>query len=178
MKFRNLFSFICGIILLVIFALSVAHNANAVDDDTFMSPESIVRGLYDSVTFNPGSTPDWDYVRKFFFPEAIFAVRMTRTSMATLSVEEFVEWFEGDIEKYKMEERGFEETIQKMKMTIFGEMAHCFAVYKARFMTPADSPGQIGLDSFSLMKKDGRWWIVSLTNEIVTPQNPLPKELQ
>jgi hypothetical protein len=57
-------------------------------------------------------------------------------------------------------------------------MAHCFVVYKARLKTPEDSPGQLGLDSWGLMKKDGRWWIVSVSNDVVTPQRPLPEELR
>jgi hypothetical protein len=44
--------------------------------------------------------------------------------------------------------------------------------------TPADTPGQIGLDSWELMRKDGRWWIAAVTNEIPTPERPLPEELR
>ena len=51
-------------------------------------------------------------------------------------------------------------------------------VPKVRLLTPADAPGQLGLDSFSLMKKDGRWWIVSIANDVITPQNSLPDFLK
>ncbi|UCC39755.1 MAG: hypothetical protein JSV96_18590 [Candidatus Aminicenantes bacterium] len=178
MKSLSVFCFFCLFLLLVVSASTVASDKNAADDDVFVNPESLVRGLYAAVTFDPGTTPDWDYVRKFFIPEAVFAMRKTRTSMAVMNVEEFVGWFEADVEKYNMKERGFEEIIQKMKTTVFGHTAHCFVVYKVRFKTPADLPGQLGMDSFGLMKKDGRWWIVSVTNDIVTPQNPLPEELR
>lgn len=46
------------------------------------------------------------------------------------------------VKKHKMKERGFKESIEKMKMTVYGNIAHCFIVYKVRFMTPADAPGQ------------------------------------
>jgi hypothetical protein len=178
MKYRDIFRFSCMIFVLVFLTLSAADGRNAVEEDVFTDPERLVRGLYAAVTFDAGSVPDWDYVRKFFTPEAVIAVRMTRTSMAILNVEEFVKWFDEDVKKYKMEERGFEETIEKFKLTTFGDMAHCFVVYKARFKTPENSPGQLGLDSWGLMKKDGRWWIVSVTNDVVTPQRPLPEELR
>jgi len=178
MKFRNILCFVCSILLLTVSAFSVADKDSTTDENVFMNPEGLVRGLYAAVSFEPDNSPDWDYVRKFFIPEAVFGMRKTRTSMAVMNVEEFVGWFESDVEKYKMKERGFEEIIQKMKMTVFGNTAHCFVVYKARFKTPANLPGQIGLDSFALMKKDERWWIVSVTNDIVTPQNPLPEELR
>lgn len=178
MKHRGLFRFSCMVFLLVLNSLSMADLATAIEEDVFADPESLVRGLYAAVTFDAGSVPDWDYVRKFFTPEAVIAVRMTRTSMAILNVEEFVKWFDDDVKKYKMNERGFEESIEKLKLTVFGDMAHCFVVYKARFKTPENLPGQLGLDSWSLMKKDGRWWIVSVTNDVVTPQRPLPEELR
>jgi hypothetical protein len=178
MKHRDSFRFSITVFAFMLFSLSMADWAAAVDKDVFMDPESLVRGLYAAVTFDPGNVPDWDYVRNFFAPEAVFAVRMTRTSMAILNVEEFVNWFDDDVKKHKMEERGFEELIEKMKLTVFGDMAHCFVVYKARFKTPQNLPGQLGLDSWGLMKDNGRWWIVSVTNDIVTPQRPLPEELR
>jgi hypothetical protein len=178
MKHREFFRFSCIVFVFAFLTLGVADGATADEGDIFMDPESLVRGLYASVTFDAGSVPDWEYVRKFFTPEAVIAVRMTRTSMAILNVDEFLKWFDDDVKKYKMNERGFEETIEKLKLTTFGDMGHCFVVYKARFKTPENAPGQLGLDSWGLMKKDGRWWIVSVTNDVVTPQRPLPEELR
>jgi len=178
MKYRDIFRFSCMFFVLVLLTLSFTEGKSTVEEDVFMDPESLVRGLYAAVTFDPGNVPDWDYVRKFFTPEAVITVRMTRTSMAVLNVDEFLKWFDDDVKKYKMNERGFEESIEKMKLTVFGDMAHCFVVYKARFKTPKNSPGQLGLDSWGLMKKDGRWWIVSVTNDVVTSQRPLPEDLR
>ena len=137
-----------------------------------------MHGLYASVTFEPGTVPDWDFVRTFFLPGAVIAARQTRTSMGVLDVDAFIAWFAADVEKHKMKERGFEESVEKLKLTEFGDMAHCFVVYKARFKTPENQPGQLGLDSFGLVKKDGRWWIASITNDVVTPDRPLPEELR
>lgn len=163
---------------LFLFSLIGAAGAAPPDQDQFLTPEALVRGLYASVTFEPGTVPDWGFVRTFFLPEAVIAARQTRTSMGVLGVDAFIEWFKADVQKYKMKERGFEETVEKLKLTEYGEMAHCFVVYKARFLTPENQPGQLGLDSFGLVKKDGRWWIVSITNDVVTPARPLPEELR
>lgn len=177
MKFRTIIA-VWMVLFFLTPTLSVAQDESMVNEEIFMNPESLVRGLYAAVSIEPGKTHDWEYVRKFFIPEVVFAVRKTRTSMAVLNLDEFVGWFKGDVEKYKMNERGFEEIVQKIKMTVFGDMAQCFVVYKARLKTPTDAPGTLGLDSFGLMKKDGRWWIVSITNDIITSQNPLPEELR
>lgn len=164
--------------LLLVWTTGLADHNSSADENVYMDPESLLRGLYAAVTFEPGTLPNWDYVRSFFIPEAVFGVRKSRTLMEVLDLDGFVDWWLEDIEKHKLKERGLEESVEKMKMTVFGNIAQCFVVYKVRILTPADAPGQLGLDSFGLMKKDGRWWIVSITNDVVTPQNPLPEDLR
>lgn len=160
--------------VLILFAAPQATSGQEV----FSSPESLIRGLYAAVSFGPGKPADWGYVRKFFLPEAVIAVRKTRTTMEVQNVDMFIKWFEDDSLKFKMDEKGFEEIIEKLKLVVFGDTAQCFVVYRARLKTPPDLPGQIGVDSWALMKKDERWWVVSVTNDVVTPQRPLPEELK
>jgi hypothetical protein len=62
-------------------------------------------------------------------------------------------------------------------MTEIGEVAHCFVLYEAN-VPNSPNPSQRGVDSFQLLKKDGRWWIVSIINEIPRPGVPIPGELQ
>lgn len=170
--------FILALIIFLATTTGTADNNVNTDESVYGDPESLVRGLYASVTFEPGTLPDWDYVRSFFIPEAVFGVRKTRTLMEVLDLDGFIDWWLEDIAKHKLKERGLEESVEKMRMTAYGNIAHCFVVYKVRILTPADALGQLGLDSFGLMKKDGRWWIVSITNDVVTPQNPLPDFLR
>jgi hypothetical protein len=153
--------------------LSYARNKDETDE-VFLDPESLVRGLFEAITFEPGTLPDWDYVRSFFIPEAVFAVRKSRTFREVLDLDGYVEWWLQDIEKYDIKEKGFQESIEKIKMTVYRGIAQCFIVYKAKFMKPADDPGHRGLESYGLMKKEGRWWIVSVTHDVITLQNPLP----
>jgi hypothetical protein len=142
-------------------------GANPAPEDIFQNPESLVRGLYAAVSFDPGPGPNWEYVKTFFLPQAVIAVRKTPTSMAVMNVQEFVDWFAAD-----------EETNHKLKLTTLRNMAQVFVVYKARMRTPATSPGQIGLDSWELQNKDGRWWVVAANNDVPTPQAPLPEDLR
>ena len=171
-----------GIVLLgiLLFQGNIVFTETGIDNgnNVFDNPESLVRGLYAAVTWNPGEMADWEFVKKFFIPDAVFAMRKTRTLMEVMNGEEFIDWFKDDAKKYKMDERGFEESVEKLKMTVYRDTAHCFVVYKARFKTPENLPGQYGLDGFSLLKKDGRWWIVSVVNDVITPQDPLPEELR
>jgi len=164
--------------LLAFGAIQIAVPPLPAADEVFANPEAIVRGLYAAVSIEPGKKHDWKYVRSFFAPRAVLAVRKTPTTMEIIDVDEFVKWFVDDVERFKMEANGFEESIEKLKLIEFGDMAHCLVVYKARLKTPPDRPGQLGLDSFHLLKKDGRWWIVSIANDVVTAQRPLPKEVR
>jgi ketosteroid isomerase-like protein len=178
MKLRNA-SCLLGLALFLVFSASGFTPETAPpEQEVFLNPESLVRGLYAAVSFGQGKPADWSYVRKFFLPEAVIVVRKTRTAMEVQNVDMFIQWFEDDAKKFKMDEKGFEETIEKLKLTVFGDTAQCFVVYKARLKTPPETPGQIGLDSWALMKKDERWWVVSVTNDVVTPQRPLPEELR
>ena len=170
--------FLGTFMLFLILSVAMADNIASTDEGLYLDPESLVRGLYSSVTFEPGTLPDWDYVRSFFIPEAVFGVRKSRTYMDVLDVDGYVEWWLDDIEKHNIKDKGFKESIEKMKMTVYRNIAHCFIVYKAKFIIPADDPGHLGLESYGLVKKDGRWWIVSITHDIITPQNPLPDFLR
>jgi hypothetical protein len=163
--------------VLIALAFGAGTGRGYVQLPAFDDPEQMVRALYAAVSFEPGAGADWDHVRAFFLPEAVFAVRRTATSMDVMNVDEFIAWFVADVERLHMVERGFEETVLKVQTTIFGDMGHAFVVYRARLKTPPDQRGQYGLDSFGLVHLDGRWWIASLTNDVVTQNRSLPEAL-
>ena len=76
-----------------------------------------------------------------------------------------------------MKKTGFEEKIVKMKTMEFGDIAHVLVLYTAQIPGVMKAP-QEGVDSFHLIRKDGRWWIVSILNEIPTKDRPKPEELR
>lgn len=64
-----------------------------------------------------------------------------------------------------------------MKPTVFGDIAHVWVLYEA-VIPGSGRPPQQGVDSFELIRRDGRWWIATITNEIPTPERPIPSELR
>jgi hypothetical protein len=146
-------------------------------ESPFGDPERTVRDLYAAVSMRPGAKADWDRVRAFFHPEVVLAVRRTPGSMDVIGLDEFIAWFQADVARTRTVERGFEESVVRLDLTVFGDMAQAFVVYRARMMTPADARAQLGLDNFGLVRMDGRWWIVSVTNDVVTPSLALPPSL-
>jgi hypothetical protein len=139
--------------------------------------EGLVTELYELVTFEAGREPDWNQVRGLFIPEAVIVLRTSREQTSIFSVDEFVDDFVTFIERANARETGFSERIIRMRSTVFGDMAHVLVLYEAS-IPGSPRPPQQGVDSFLLTRKDDRWRIVAVTNEIPAPDRPLPPELR
>ncbi|MEW6741514.1 MAG: hypothetical protein AB1486_02045 [Planctomycetota bacterium] len=138
--------------------------------------EGLVTELYKAVTFEAGTTPDWDKVRAMFLEQAIVVLRTSREATTLFSVDGFVKDFEAFIEKTNARQTGFAETIIRFKSLGFRDMAHVLVLYSASVPTSPRPPTQ-GVDSFQLIRKEGRWWIASIINELPTAESPVPEEL-
>ena len=144
--------------------------------DIFATAAGLVAALYDEVTFAAGSAPDWDRVRSMFLDRATIVLRTGREETTVFSVDGFVQDFVGFIERANVVETGFRETILRSESLVFGDIAHLLVLYEAQIPGSGRPPLQ-GVDSFQLVRRDGRWWIVSVTNELPTPERPLPRAL-
>lgn len=167
-------------IKLAIFTLSCSlffnyssFSQSAEKEDFLQTPESVVRALYTLVTFEPGTTPDWEKVKSMFIDEAVIVLRTGSDSTTQFTVNTFVKDFINFIERADVIQTGFAEKIIRMEKIIFGDIAHFLVLYEASIPDSSRPPMQ-GIDSFQLIKKDGRWWIVSVINEIPAPDNPVP----
>jgi len=168
-----------GSALFVLTALAggVAAQDGGADPAAFQTPEAVVRELYDLVTFEAGTTPDWDRVRALFLPEAVIVLRTTRTATSVFSVEGFVGDFVTFIERANVAQTGFAERIVRLRPWAFKDMAQVLVLYEAS-IPGSGRPPQQGVDNFGLVRRDGRWWIASVLNDIPDPANPVPPELE
>lgn len=141
-----------------------------------LSPEKVIRELYRLVTIEKGSQGDWDSVRALFIDEAVIVLRTSRTETSVFSVDGFVDDFIRFIDGYSIVETGFTETILAMNPWVYGDMAHVLVLYEAA-IPGTDYPSNKGIDSFLLIRKEGEWKIAAITNEVPTPENPIPEEL-
>ena len=165
--------------VLPLLALLVAAPpvALAQDDPDAATAEGLVRALYDRVSSDSGTVPNWDRVRSAFLPQAIVVLRTSRDSNTVFTLDGFVQDFVDFIERANVRETGFRERVVKTDATVFGDIAHVLVLYEAH-ITGSSRPPQQGVDSFQLIRRGGRWWIVSVTNEIPTPDRPLPAALR
>ncbi len=146
-------------------------------EDDFATAGGVVNALYEAVTFDAGTTPDWDHVRSMFIDQAVIVLRTSREGTTMFDVEGFVGDFVSFIERANVGETGFKETIIRTTEMVFGDMAHVLVLYEASIPGSARPPQQ-GVDSFQLIRQDARWWIVSVTNEVPTPDRPVPSVLR
>jgi hypothetical protein len=149
------------------------------------SAAETVIGLYDLVSAAGGTLPDWDKVRERFLKEAVVVLRTSRTAMTTFDldgyIKDFVDFYERPFRRGNAaavpKEKGFTEKVVRMKALEYGDMAHVLILYEAQITGFAPVP-QRGIDSWVLVRRDGRWFVAAVTNEIVTPERPIPPELR
>jgi hypothetical protein len=149
----------------------------APEENPFLTPEGLVTELYRSVSFEAGSTPDWARVRSMFLDEAVIVLRTSREETTVFSVDGFVDDFVAFIERANADEAGFAERVLRIQPLVFGDIAHVLVLYEASLRS-SEKPPQRGVDSFQLIRKDGRWWIVAVTNELPTADRPVPPVLE
>ncbi len=166
-----------ALILAVVGCLPAAAEETSAADSATATAETLVTELYRLVTFEAGSTPDWDRVRSLFIDQAVIVLRTSREGTTVFSVDGFVADFVRFIDQAKVRETGFREEILRLRATVFGDIAHVWVLYEAS-IPGSERPPQQGVDSFELIRRDGRWWIAAVTNELPTPERPLPSELR
>jgi len=162
--------------LLLTFILCLTTANAQVKKDKLETAEQVIDNLYDMVSFYPGQDVNWDHVRSLFIKDAVIVLRTKRDETTIFSVDGFVDDFIQFIDRAQAKKTGFTEKIIRKKTVIMGDMAHILVLYEAH-IPGSTNPPQRGVDSFSLIKKDNRWWIISVTNEIPTLDVPVPPEL-
>lgn len=140
------------------------------------TPEQIVGSIYKLVSSEAGKTPDWNVVKALFLENSVVVLRVSRDSTAVFSLQGFIDDFVRFYGIPAVQKNGFTEKVVRMKPMVFGNIAHILVLYEAQ-VPGTPRPPQQGVDSWELVKYDGKWKIVCVTNEIPSKERPLPKEL-
>jgi hypothetical protein len=165
------------LIVLVVACLAVAaeEETKAGATTAAATAEGLVVAIYDEVSGTSGDTPDWERVRSNFDDNAVIVLRATREETRLMNVDAFIQDFVDFYDRIEPASQGFKETVVSIQALEFGNIAHCLVVYEAAILG-SERPPQRGLDSWHLMKRDGRWWVVSVINESESVAGPIPAE--
>jgi hypothetical protein len=137
------------------------------------SPDAIIKAMYETIS-GPAGSRNWYRKRSLYLEGArLIPIGNRVHKEAELQVMSVDEWIE-DAKSY-LEANDFFETEIVRKTHSFGNLVQVFSTYEAR-NDPQAAPIARGINSIQLLKKDGRWWIVTVMWDNESKENPIPEE--
>ena len=159
---------------LIACALTTAAAQNQPQHQTI---EGIMTELYASVTRQPGKPFEWDRLRAIMLPGAVMLpqTRQTQGQSRLMSVDSFIAWIDNGWRTVIGTERdqGFFERQTNLVVDQYGDIAQAFTTYEKGPYQPRQIQGR-GINAVQLVKRNGRWWILSITWDEENVAGPLP----
>lgn len=138
------------------------------------SPESVVATLYEVISGPADQARDWDRLRSLFWPGASIRIPRRppegREGIGEWTVEAFV-----DEARATYGKNGFWEREIWSRTERFGRIAHVLSTYESRVGAADAEPTGRGINSFQLIRHDGRWWITSILFDVEAPDRQIPE---
>ena len=152
-----------ALLFLVAAAGQPAPNADLAEIDR------TVLAVYNVISGPPGQKRDFDKMRSLFAPGATMkAIGLKGVRGGT--VEDYISRNAAILEK-----EGFTEKELGRKVELWGNLATVWSSYDGR--TANGSFHERGINSFQLVKVDGKWLVASILWQEETPANPLPTDM-
>ena len=152
-----------------------SQASRPVNPDDVRTIDTIVRALYESVSFKAGGRPDHARFRTLFAMNArISPPKEHRDQPQVLSVADFLTLSEKQLEHSNDLNSGYLEKEIHRTTQRFGNIAHLLSVFESR---PTSNPAPAvtrGMKSIQLLFDDSRWWILSVAWDIEGPDTPIP----
>jgi hypothetical protein len=131
--------------------------------------DAAIRGVYQVISGPPGRKRDFDRMRSLFAPGATMKA-IGPKGLHGGSVEDYIAR-----DKDILERDGFTERELGRRLEVWGGLATAWSSYDGR--TANGSFHERGINSFELVRIDGKWLIASILWQEETPDNPLPRDL-
>jgi len=128
-----------------------------------------IKGVYDVISGPPGQKRDFDRMRSMFAPGATLKA-IGPKGLRGGSLEDYISRNAAILEK-----EGFTERELGRRVEVWGGLATAWSAYDGR--TANGSFHERGINSFQLVKVDGKWLVASILWQEETPANPLPAGL-
>ena len=155
-----------GIAALALAASAVPQRPSSADRAGI---DRAIRAVYDVISGPPGQKRDFDRMRSLFAPSATLKA-IGPKGLRGGSLEDYI-----SRNKDVLERDGFTERELGRRVEIWGGLATAWSAYDGR--TANGSFHERGINSFQLVKIDGKWLVASILWQEETPQNPLPAQL-
>lgn len=163
-------------LLLVVSPLQ-AQNQSPQEADV-ASPEAIVAAAYESISRAPGEPFPWERFRSLYLPEALFLPNIEQTDgvAQVFTSDPFTAYVESlNPQIGSSDDKGFVEKAIHNEIVGYGDIAHVFSSYQKHDWEETEDWGR-GINSFQLVYRDGRWWIVSVAWDEENGAGPIPEQ--
>jgi hypothetical protein len=152
----------------VIAALMLAAAVSANSADVAAIDKAVV-GVYEVISGPPGQKRDFNRMRAMFAPGATMRA-IGAKGVRGGTVEDYITRNSAILEK-----EGFTERELGRRVEVWGNLATAWSSYDGR--TANGSFHERGINSFQLVKVDGKWLVASILWQEETAENPLPASL-
>ena len=137
------------------------------------SPDAIIKAMYETIS-GPAGDRNWYRERSLYLEGArLIPIGKRVHKEGGLQVMSIDEWI-ADARDY-LAENDFYETEIMRKMFRFGDIVAAFSTYEAR-NDPDGAPIARGINSIQLLRKEDRWWIVTVMWDNESKDNPVTEE--
>ena len=131
--------------------------------------DAAIRGVYDVISGPPGQKRDFDKMRAMFAPGATMKA-IGPKGLRGGTVEDYISRNSAILEK-----EGFTERELGRRVEIWGGLATAWSAYDGR--TANGSFHERGINSFQLVKVDGKWLVASILWQEESKEFPLPQDM-
>ena len=154
---------------MIAFLLAAAAAAPQAPLSDLAGIDAAIRGVYEVISGPVGQKRDFDRMRSLFAPGATLKATGPK-GVHGGSLEDYI-----SRDKDILEQKGFTERELGRRTEVWGGLATAWSAYDGR--TADGSFHERGINSFQLVKIDGKWLVASILWQEETPDNPLPANL-
>lgn len=129
--------------------------------DDLASVQSVICGLYQSISGRAGAPRDWPRLRSLLFPGARLVRTFTDDAGRPQALIMDIDAYVGNTRQFFRENDFFEVQVA-CKVDRFGNIAQAFSTYEARRFPDETAPLKRGINSIQLFFDGRRWWILSI----------------
>ena len=131
--------------------------------------DKTVHAVYDVISGPPGQKRDFDRMRSLFAPGATMKA-ISPKGLRGGTVEDYISRNSAILEK-----EGFTEKELGHRVELWGNLATVWSSYDGR--TANGSFHERGINSFQLVKVEGKWLVAAILWQEETPAFPLPADM-
>ena len=164
------------VITALLLALQTASQAQEANPDDVSSVDAILTAVYDVISGPAGREIDWERFHSLFLPDTRL-IPIVRDSTGATS---YISWTPTEFMERTSEallQDAFYELEIDRSAQHYGNLVHAFSTYESyRSLEEGTEPFARGINSFQLLYKDDRWWIMTIFWQPEWPGLPIPAE--